>query len=119
MGQFRRRDDVAAGPSSPFAAVAGGVRVRVRLTPKGGADRIDGVGHDAAGREYLRARVAAPPEAGKANAALLRLIARAAGVAPSRVSVAQGAKDRTKTVLVEGDPDVLLSRLATIVEGPS
>ncbi|MGH6717713.1 MAG: DUF167 family protein [Alphaproteobacteria bacterium] len=105
--------------SSPFAAVAGGVRVRVRLTPKGGADRIDGVGHDAMGRGHLRARVAAAPEGGKANAALARLIAGVAGVAPSRATVVQGAKDRTKTVLVEGDPEVLLSRLATITEGPS
>ena len=90
--------------------------MRVRLTPRGGADRIDGITHDADGRSHVKARVAAPAEGGKANAALARLIAEAAGVPRSRAAVIQGTKDRVKTVLVEGDPAVLLSRLAKTLE---
>jgi hypothetical protein len=46
--------------------------------------------------------VSAPPVDGKANAALCRLIADAAGVAPSRVRVVRGHTAREKVVRVEG-----------------
>ena len=49
----------------------------------------------------LQARVTAPPVDGKANRALRRLIAKRAGVAPSRVSVVRGEKSRDKLVRVE------------------
>jgi uncharacterized protein len=74
----------------------------VRLTPSGGADRIDGCATDDAGRIYLKARVRAAPEDGKANAALEALLAKALGVAKGRVKVARGATARLKAVEIEG-----------------
>jgi uncharacterized protein len=47
-------------------------------------------------------RVTAPPVDGRANEALCRLIARAAGVAPTRVRVIRGHTARDKVVAVEG-----------------
>jgi uncharacterized protein len=47
-------------------------------------------------------RVTAPPVDGKANEALCRLIAKAAGVAPSSVRVVSGHTARDKVVAVEG-----------------
>jgi uncharacterized protein len=47
-------------------------------------------------------RVTAPPVDGKANDALCRMIARAAGVAPSKVTVVRGHSARDKVVRVEG-----------------
>jgi uncharacterized protein len=47
-------------------------------------------------------RVTAPPVDGKANDALCRLIAKKAGVAPSRVSLIRGHTARDKVVRVEG-----------------
>ena len=47
-------------------------------------------------------RVTAPPVDGKANEALCRFIAKKAGVAPSRVSVAKGHTARDKTLEVDG-----------------
>jgi uncharacterized protein YggU (UPF0235/DUF167 family) len=73
------------------------VRFVVRLTPRGGADRIDGVADGA-----LRARVAAPPVDEAANHALVRLLARELGVAPSAVRIVSGATARRKTVAIEG-----------------
>jgi uncharacterized protein YggU (UPF0235/DUF167 family) len=47
-------------------------------------------------------RVTAPPVDGKANDALCRLIAKKAGVAPSRVSVIRGHTARDKVLEVDG-----------------
>lgn len=74
------------------------VRLAVRLTPRGGADRIDGVGE---GR-VLRVRVAAPPVDGAANEALCRLLARELRVPRGAVRVTSGATGRSKVVEVDG-----------------
>jgi uncharacterized protein YggU (UPF0235/DUF167 family) len=47
------------------------VRFGVRLTPRGGTDRVEGVNDEG----VLQARVAAPPVGGAANSALIRLLA--------------------------------------------
>lgn len=74
----------------------------MRLTPSGGADRIDGVARDTEGKLYLKARVRAAPEDGKANAALETLIAKTLDVAKGKVSVARGHSTRMKTLTIEG-----------------
>ena len=50
----------------------------------------------------LRLRVTAPPVAGAANTAVVRLLAAALGVAPSSVSVVSGLQGRNKIVEVTG-----------------
>ena len=75
----------------------------VRLTPKGGRDAIDGVETGADGKTYLKARVSAPPEDGKANAALIALIAKVSGVAKSSVSLISGDTSRLKQVAIAVD----------------
>ena len=81
--------------------------IRVRLTPRAARERI------ASGPDGGYAvRVTAPPVEGRANEALRRLIARRAGVAPSRVAILRGEKARDKVVRVEGlDEAVLRERL--------
>jgi uncharacterized protein YggU (UPF0235/DUF167 family) len=74
----------------------------VRLTPSGGADRIDGAARDENGDVYLKVRVRAAPEDGKANTALEALIAKALGVAKSKVSVTRGNTARMKMLEIEG-----------------
>ena len=59
-------------------------------------------------------RVTAPPVDGKANDALCRFVARAAGVAPSRVSVVRGHTSRDKVVRVEGVEDDVALRAALL-----
>ncbi len=79
---------------------ARGVAIEVRLTPKGGADRIDGLREAADGGTALSARVRAAAEKGAANAALEALLARALGVPKTEVSVVSGHRSRLKTVEV-------------------
>lgn len=95
----------------PWEAIPGGLRVRLRLTPKGGRDRIDGIGHDAEGRAHLVARVSAPPVDGAANAAVLKLVAKTLGVPRRDVALARGATARVKVLDVAGDAPALAAAL--------
>lgn len=78
------------------------MRIAVRLTPRGGADRADGWARDAAGRPFLKIRVSAPPVDGEANAALEAFLAKALKVPRSAVSIVGGQTARLKQVQVEG-----------------
>ena len=86
-------------------------RFCVKLTPRGGRNAIEGWSSDAAGKALLKARVAAAPEDGKANSALVELIARRLGVKKSSVRIVSGASSRVKLIEVDGDR-TLLARLA-------
>jgi uncharacterized protein YggU (UPF0235/DUF167 family) len=87
--------------------VAQAAQIRVRLTPRAAREQIAA----GDGGSYL-VRVIAPPVDGRANEALCRLIARRAGIAPSRVTLVRGAKSREKVVSVEGiDAATLRERL--------
>jgi uncharacterized protein (TIGR00251 family) len=77
------------------------VSFSVRLTPKGGRDAIEGWIQGPDGKRYLKARVSAPPEDGKANEALVRLIAKALGVGKTRVRIVSGDASRMKIIEAE------------------
>lgn len=67
-----------------------GAHFALRVTPKAASNRItceDG---------RMRAWVTTVPEDGKATAAVVRLLARALGVAPTRLTLLQGATSRDK-----------------------
>jgi uncharacterized protein (TIGR00251 family) len=84
-------------------------RISVRVTPRASADRLDGV--DAAG--VLRVRVAAPPVDGRANEAVVLLLARLLNVPSRDVTVVAGATSRLKVIEVAGlDEGELGARLA-------
>ncbi|MGE3783358.1 MAG: DUF167 domain-containing protein [Alphaproteobacteria bacterium] len=97
---------------------AGGVRVAVRLTPRGPADRVDGVARLADGTPGWKVSVRAPPEDGRANEALLRLLAAEWGLARRDMTIVTGAKGRSKTVRIAGDPAALLARLGAAIAAP-
>ncbi len=52
----------------------------------------------------LRVRLQAPPVEGKANKALLRLLARELGLGKNRVRMRHGGRSRDKIVLLAGLP---------------
>ena len=101
----------------PWTAAAGGLRLRVRLTPRGGRDAVDGVQRLSDGTTVLAVRVRAVPEKGAANAALLAVVAAAAGVSASQAALVAGATGRVKTVAISGDATALAARLAAVAAG--
>jgi uncharacterized protein (TIGR00251 family) len=91
-----------------------GIVVLVRLTPRGGRDAIEGVEQLADGRSVLKARVRAAASEGEANAALIKLLAKALGVAARDVRLAAGATARLKRVHVAGAGTMLAAALEKI-----
>lgn len=86
-------------------------RIAIRLTPKGGRDAIEGWTANADGLKLLKMRVAAAPEAGRANKALIALLAKTLGVAKSAIAIVGGETVRNKWIEVDGDADEIARRL--------
>ncbi len=97
--------------SLPYRIEPEGLILFVRLTPKGGRDGVDGIETGADGKAYLKVRVRAVPEDGKANAALVALLAKQAGVPRSGVCVVAGQASRLKQVEIKGDAQAILTLL--------
>ncbi|MFD2174400.1 DUF167 domain-containing protein [Rhodobacter lacus] len=67
-----------------------GAEIALRVTPKASRNEI------VAGEEGLRAYVTVVPEGGKANAAVVKLLAKSLGVAKSRLTLIRGETARDK-----------------------
>lgn len=78
------------------------VRLAVRLTPRGGRDAVEGWARDEKGHPCLKARVAAPPVEGAANAALEKMIAKALKVSRGSVRIVSGDQSRLKILEIDG-----------------
>ena len=102
---------------SPISAARDGVRVRVRLTPRASANRVVGLVAEADGGVALKIMVTAAAEDGKANDALVALIARAWHLAKSTIAIVAGAADRRKTLHIAGSPTRLLPALEARIAG--
>lgn len=98
----------------PWQIRSGGLELRVRVTPRGGRDAIDGVEALSDGRRVLKVRVRAVPEDGAANEGVRRLLAKALKLPASAVSLEAGATARLKTFFIEGEGAALAARLADL-----
>lgn len=98
----------------PWRIRPDGLEVRVRVTPKGGRDAVDGVEALSDGKPVLKVRVRAAPEDGAANAGVRRLLARALRLPASAVSLEAGATARLKTFLIAGEGEALARDIAAL-----
>ncbi len=96
-------------PVGPFARVAQGVRVSVRVTPKASRDKVEGLVADSDGHQAVKVSVTVVPEDGKANDAVIKLLSKTWRIPKTSLSVVQGQTSRTKVLLAEGDGDALLT----------
>jgi len=94
-----------------------GLDLFVRLTPKSSRDAVEGVEILSDGQSVLKCRVRSVPEDGKANAALVALLAKQLKTPASRISLAAGATSRSKTLRIEGDVLSLVEKLRNLVAG--
>lgn len=82
-------------PAAAIRALADGQgRLALRVTPGARSEAI------AIGEGTLVVKVRAKPQDGRANAAVLELLAAALGIAPSRLSLQRGETGRDKLVQI-------------------
>lgn len=106
-----------SGSAPPWLKVREhGVEISVRVVPRSSVDRAGGLYGD-----LLRVRLTAPPVGNAANESLVRLIAKAARIAPSRVRIVLGERGRSKVVFIDegGDPAGLAKRVIAALTSPA
>jgi uncharacterized protein len=86
--------------------VAKPIRILIKAVPGARKDEIVGPLGD-----RLKVRISAPPEGGKANAAICLLIAAALGVRPSDVTVVSGHARAEKVLEISGTNQDAIQRL--------
>ena len=83
----------------------------IRVTTKSSRDQVTGLHKGTDGSVSLAVKVSAPPDKGKANAAVIGVLAEAFGLPKSTVSIAAGETSRRKTVHISGNPEGLAARI--------
>jgi uncharacterized protein (TIGR00251 family) len=95
-----------------WRALADGLAIAVRVTPRGGRDALT-AGTD----EHFAARLAAAPVDGAANAGLVALVAKTFRVPKRAVTIVAGETARLKRLRIVGDV-ATLAEIATALYGP-
>ncbi len=73
-----------------------GTRLQVRVTPRASRNAVT-LSEDGS----IRVQVTTVPEGGKANAEVLRLLAKALGIAKTRLTLLRGASGRDKVFQID------------------
>ncbi len=94
----------------PFALAGDGLRVALRVAPRASRNGVTGIVETPAGRR-LKVSVTAAPEAGKANAAVIKLLAKAWRVPKSCMEMVAGTTERNKLLLIRGGDRALMNRI--------
>ena len=93
--------------NSLLKGAEGTLRLDLKLTPKAKKNAITGIAVDAGGRSYLTASVTAVPESGKANTALIKLLAKEWPIAKSQITIIRGTTSTRKTIEIAGKIDTV------------
>jgi uncharacterized protein len=96
---------------TPLAVVEDGLRVAIRLVPRAKAEGLVAIAATAEGSRVVKATVTAPAEGGRANEALLQLLARAWRIPRRDLAIIHGFTSRDKAVRVAGDPQKLIKKI--------
>lgn len=90
--------------------------VAVRLTPKSARNALGGVWTDAKGMQWLGAQVTAVPEKGKANAALMAMLAKRLNMPLRAISLEAGDTNRLKRIRISGADSALIGAIQSGME---
>ena len=96
----------------PLRPLKGGVALSVKLTPNASVDQVLGL-EEGVGGSVLRVKVRAVPEKGKANKALIAVLAEWFDLPKSSLRLHAGETSRRKTVWIDAD----MMELAANMEG--
>jgi hypothetical protein len=99
----------------PFTATADGVYVHIKVTPKAAKNRVGPTMQDGTGQSILKIYVTEPPEDGKANESVIKLLAKLWKLPKTSIKVARGHTDKRKVLHIAGDCETLMKILRTCV----
>ncbi|MFZ5677310.1 MAG: DUF167 family protein [Pseudomonadota bacterium] len=100
----------------PFKPDARGGSLYLRVTPKAARPEIAGLFQGADGKVSLQIKVTAQPEKGKANEAVIDLLADALGLPRKAFSFTAGETSRLKTVHIAGNPTAIEQTLGQFIQ---
>ncbi len=76
--------------------------IAIHVFPKSGKNAVEGIVKDANGKEWLKVRLTATPEDGKANKALIKILAKEWKCSPSSLTIISGETSRYKIIRKNG-----------------
>lgn len=86
-------------------------QLSVRVTPRSSKPGLGEWKSDPAGRPFLEVRVASAPADSAANRELIRLLAKALGIAPSGIELVSGESSRLKRLSLDFDERRMIAML--------
>lgn len=89
-----------------------GLRVALLVSPRASRNRIEGMTAEPDGGR-LKVAVTAPPEDGKANDAVIALLAKAWRLPKRSLRITAGAGARRKMLHVSGEAEELMQKITT------
>ena len=98
----------------PWRIDADGVRLFIHLTPKASKDEVGEIvdlGAGPRGGVVLKVRVRAIPDKGKANKAVIKLLAKWLGLPKSSLELLSGSRSRQKCIKIIGDGARIVEKL--------
>ena len=99
---------------SPLRRGPDGLLLPVRVTPRSSRNEVVGLHTAVDGSQAIAVKVTAPPDKGKANAAVIETVARAAGIPKSALAIVSGETSRNKVLRVTGNFPALEAWIAAL-----
>ena len=88
-----------------------GIQFAAAIQPRASQNKILGI-HS----HCLKIKLTSPPVDGAANQACIRFLAKAFGIAPSRIAIVRGKTSRNKTIQFQAmDEQTFLKKLASLI----
>jgi uncharacterized protein YggU (UPF0235/DUF167 family) len=100
----------------PFQITDKGIYVNIKATPKAAANKVGKVFTDNNNKNVLKVYVTSVAEKGKANEAIIELLAKFLRISKSRISIQSGFIDKNKILLIEGDIQELKKLLTACLQ---
>ncbi len=105
---------MSALPHKFYELMDEGLQIFVRATPAAAKNEMSGIWNGANGEQRLAVKVTAAPDKGKANDAIVKLLAKCFGLPKSSLSIMSGEASRLKTIAIAGNRDELAARVKRV-----
>ncbi len=99
-----------------FKLTGEGALVFLRVSPGAAKDAVAGLWQGADGEQRLAVKVTTAPDKGKANAGVIKLLAKTLRLPKSALAVSAGETARMKTIAIASDPAALEKALRELIK---